>query len=131
MAVKALKYGLNFGLSFAVGFYTAFVLTMLWDWFVTEAFHVSEISYWNMYGLVLIFRLLRPTDEAAVYEQKWERLMKIVESCIPEEKRMETLKEIDKDSLGMNAQLMIANATGLIGSTVTLIIGWFVHTILA
>lgn len=31
-----LKSLVNLGLSFVVGFYTAFVLMMLWDWFITR-----------------------------------------------------------------------------------------------
>ena len=41
-----------------VGLYTTFVLQSLWNWFATEAFHVSQISFWVMYGVVLVVGLL-------------------------------------------------------------------------
>jgi len=128
---EGVKYFLNLGVSLVVWLYTTFVLTMLWDWFVTAAFHVGEIAYWNMYGLVLAIRLLSPSAEAALLlAQKWEFAMKMLEACIPEDRRTEVMRDLDKDKVGTNAQLLIANATGLAGSTMSLVIGFAIHTFL-
>jgi hypothetical protein len=128
--MKGVKYLLNFGLSLVVWLYTTFVLTMLWDWFVTPAFHVGEIGYWNMYGLVLVIRLLSPTSEAVpIVAEKWEHAMKMLEACLPEDKRGEIMGAIEKDKLSTSGQLLVANAIGLVGSTVSLVIGWVVHTV--
>jgi hypothetical protein len=130
LRVKFFLKSLNFGLSFLVAFYTAFVLTMLWDWFVTPAFHVEEIGYWNMCGLVLIVRLFAPSAEVGFLTQQWERAMKMLEACIPEEKRLETMRAVENDALSVSAQLFISNAFGAIGGTASLVIGWVIHTFL-
>jgi hypothetical protein len=123
------KWGINFGFSFAVGFYTSFVLMMLWDWFVTGAFHVEEIRYWNMVGLVYVVRLLKPSGELMVVE-KWGQAMKMLEACIPEEQRAETMGTIKKEAMSENAQLWMASVMTAASSTLSLMFGWAVHTFL-
>lgn len=125
-----LKSLVNLGLSFVVGFYTAFVLMMLWDWFITPAFHVTEIGYFNVYGLVLVVRLLSPTADAIAVAQQGERETKMLEACIPDGKRAETLSAIEKDSLSNNAQMLLANGMEALGSTMSLVVGFVVHTFL-
>lgn len=129
--MKAVKYLLNFGLSLVVWLYTTFALTMLWNWFVTPAFHVGEIGYWNMYGLVLVIRLLSPGSEMLpVMIDKWEHAMVMLNACIPEEKRPEVEGAIKKDMASVNEQSLIASVSSFAASTMSLLIGFVIHSLL-
>lgn len=94
------------------------------------AFHVTEIGYFNVYGLVLVVRLLSPTADAIAVAQQGERETKMLEACIPDGKRAETLSAIEKDSLSNNAQMLLANGMEALGSTMSLVVGFVVHTFL-
>jgi len=74
------------GIAIVVGLYTTFVLQMLWNWFAVDALRAPEISYWTVYGLLLLIRLIfeKPTLES---DEKFKRLAILVEACVPQEKR--------------------------------------------
>jgi len=122
------KSVLFFVLGLIVHLYTTFVLTLLWNWFVTIAFHVAEISFWLMYGLVLIVQLFQnPSDRHFAEEQLWGRLTIMVDACVPDEHRDFVKEQLEEQQSAMWTQV----GTGLLGriasSTVTLGIAFVVH----
>jgi hypothetical protein len=82
------KSVLFFALSMIVHLYTTLVLTILWNWFVVPAFHVSDVSFWLMYGLVLIVSMFsNPSDQSLDADRRTKSLMTAIEACIPEDRR--------------------------------------------
>jgi hypothetical protein len=72
--------------------YTTFVAQRLWSWFVVAAFHTSEISFWVMYGLIMLLRLFTNEQEVGVAEeQRWTNLFTLLEYCVPAESREEAM----------------------------------------
>jgi hypothetical protein len=87
------------------GLYTAFVLKNLWNWFATEALHLPEISFWVMYGLVLIIGMFRANYDDGDIEQKntFKAMAIAVDACVPEDRRewaREQLEDQQKRHLG-------------------------------
>ena len=112
-----------------VGFYATFVMQTLWNWFVATTFNITQISYWQMYGLSTLVHMIYDRGGFAK-EERWNRLVAMVYACVPADKKEqvdETLKE-EKDSLWVNAGVEVF--TKLVGNTVSLVFGWAVHTFL-
>jgi len=123
---------LLFALGLITAIYTTFILTLLWGWFVAPAFHVSRISFWMMYGLVLLVNLLRGNDlEGKDMEDdlRWELLMTGIDACIPEDKKEGVEKEREYLNKGVWKVLGAFSAAQLIGNTITLGIAFVVHLI--
>lgn len=57
-----------------VGLYTTFVLQSLWNWFVVTAFNIPSVSYWQMYGLVLLVTLISERSPEIAEEQRWKMI---------------------------------------------------------
>src|SRR5260370_41019229 len=79
-----------------VSLYVTFVLQTLLNWFATPALHVENISYWNMYGLVLITTVVRLRNLNIGEIQREHRTTTMLEACIPEEKRVKTMKLLEE-----------------------------------
>src|SRR5215469_2178848 len=100
MLKKALR-AILFVLPLVSGLYIAFVLMNLWDWFVAPSFHLSEISFWMMYGLTLIVYVFRHTaswEAESVWRHKEITVM--LNACVQSEQRSEmanVLKEMQED----------------------------------
>ena len=56
--LTAKKAVIMFAFSTFVNLYTTFVLQSLWNWFAVEALNAPHVSYWVMYGLVMIANLM-------------------------------------------------------------------------
>jgi hypothetical protein len=128
--MSAKKIGITYIISMLIHLYTTFVLQHLWNWFVVNALHAPEISYWVMYGIVLMLQLVfyRSTFED---EQRWNWLEIVLTRCVPDERREEVSDELDrfKEQLTLQVGLMIFSVA--LGNTITLAIGWGVHTFLS
>jgi len=116
---------------FVGGLYTAFVAKQFWDWFVTSAFHLSEISFWVMYGLVMFIGLFTYYGENPAEELKWKALMIAVQACIPEHRAEEVKEEVKAEADDIWINIFSLAFGKLVGNTVTLVFGWVVHTFLA
>jgi hypothetical protein len=117
-------------ISSVVGLYTTFVLQSLWNWFVTEAFHLSPVSFWVMYGLVLIIGMFA-YDPNFEEKQQFKAIVTVLDACLPEEKRKEVNEQLDEQ---MSELWLEAGSTvfgKLVGNTFTLAVGWAVHIFLA
>ena len=66
--------------------YTTFVAQNLWNWFAVDTFHASSISFFVMYGLLLLVDLIveKPEHEEGY---RWAMLSTAVDFCIPDDKR--------------------------------------------
>ena len=114
-----------------VSLYTTFVVQNLWNWFVVPTFYASSISFWGMFGLLLLVSLLGGRGEEFAAEQRWKSVITVLDACIPEGKR-ETLEEaLDQQAEGVWVEVGLKIFERLLGSTLTLVIGWGIHAFLA
>lgn len=108
--------------------YTTFVLTIMWNWFVTPTFHVSDISFLMMYGLVLVVSLFQsPSDRNFAEDHRWKGLMTAVEACIPPDRMEEVKEEISNQQSEMWWGIGSSIFARAFGNTVALGIGFVVH----
>ena len=127
--MKIKRFILLYALSLIVGLYTTFVLTVLWDWFVAPAFHVSEISFWVMYGLMLLIGMLRDNGKDFEAEHRHKAVAVALDACLPEEKRQQVSEELE----GLNEEVWWQAGWKVFGQVVanslTLAIGFFIHSL--
>lgn len=117
--------------SFAVlilDFYSTFVLKNLWNWFAVPALGVPVISYWGMYGLVLLIRSISATGPNIEQDRRWKTIFAALDFCLPQD-RIDEIKEMIKDQVGeIWTDIGIAMFARLGGTTFALAVGWGVHT---
>jgi hypothetical protein len=111
--------------------YITFVLQMLWNWFATPVFHVQSIGYWNMYGLLLIATLVRTKNSDIGETQLLVRVMTMLEACLPEEKRAETMRQLDESEVAKLFRPTAVDGMKALGTTFFLVVGLVVHSFLA
>jgi hypothetical protein len=115
-----------------VGLYTTFVLQHLWNWFVTTAFHLPEISFWVLYGVVLSIGMFSDTQSSNFQQRQWFKgLATGLDACIPESKYESVKEQMDAQGAEMWVEAGFLVFGRLLASTVTLIIGGAVHLFLA
>ena len=131
----AKKLAVSWCFSVAVALYTTFVLQNLWNWYAVRAFHASEVSFWLMYGLVLMIGMLSQSNEQTMsYQLKpLYTVAEALASSLPEEKREELAAALKDQTTGFGFWLEIGSLIfgKLVGATVVLVVGWTVHTFLA
>ena len=114
-------------------FYHPFVVQTLWNWFVAPAVHGSELSYWQTFGITFFINVLSHSNRNEVLrERRWLRVTQMLEATVPEEKMEELKKTFAEDDNSWSAILSEINpSTGhVIGSTISLGMGWAIHTFL-
>lgn len=124
------KIALFWMIGAVISLYTTFVLQNLWNWFVTEAFHLSQVSFWVMYGLVLVVGMF--SDDLRFDEnQQFKALATALDACIPEEKREWVNEQLDTQTKFVWLEAGSAAFGRLVGTTFTLLVAWVVHVFLA
>jgi hypothetical protein len=122
-----------FPIGIVISLYTTFIIQNLWNWFVVPAFHVAEISFWGIFGLVLLVNLLaegQKSGDKFATEQRWKNIGHVLDACIPPEK-MESVRElVEAENEGMWLNLGIEAFGKIVGNTLTLLVGWVVHMFL-
>jgi hypothetical protein len=124
------KASLTFGASMFVGAFKAFALTLMWNWFVSPIFHTSNISFWEMLGLLWVVQLFVDKSYAQDPAEKihWENLFLVLDACVPAEKR-EDLKADLKEKEGSIWSEVGGQIFGqLVGYAFTLGLGFLLHT---
>lgn len=115
-----------------VSLYTTFVIQNLWNWFATSALHVSGISFWGMYGLVLLVGLFTDTySKDFIEEWRWKFMSTVLEACVPDHKK-EAIEEQQKqqmEGIWMDAGLHVFGR--LAANTFVFGLGFAVHAFLA
>ena len=124
------KWAILWGTSFLVGLYTTFVMQMLWNWFAVGAFHASEVSYWMMFGLVMLVRTVFWKNDSDD-EARYKRLVTIMDACIPEDKRGDVRAEVEMEEKSAPVMLGLMILGQVMNNTLTLGLGWAVHVFLA
>jgi hypothetical protein len=116
-------------LGLVMSLYITFVMQTLWNWFVPSVLHADSISYWNMYGLLLIVTVVKMRNASTGEAGELYRAKIMLEACLPDEKREETMRAIEKEDIG-SKMLRYADGFKLLGATVWLAIGFAVHAFL-
>ena len=119
------------GIALAVGFYTTFVLQSLWNWFAVPVLHVASVGYWAMFGLNILFGVIFGGNKSREDHFRWEGVLKMLDACVPEEKRVdvqEALKQEAETGIWIDAGSMVFGQ--VVGNTLTLGIGWAIHSFL-
>jgi len=124
------KMALTFGVSVLGAAYKAFVLMLMWNWFVSPVFHTGSISFWQVLGLLWLVQLFvgLDTDENPANTARWENLFLVLDACVPEEKRDEVKELFKQKNEAIWGQLGVYIFGQFVGYTLTLVLGWAVHT---
>jgi hypothetical protein len=85
---------LLYAVSMIVGLFTAFILTVLWKWFVVPAFHVTAVSFWVMYGLTLSISLFQLNGNDLEAEHRHKIVAAMLDSCVPADRREEVKEQL-------------------------------------
>jgi hypothetical protein len=111
-----------------IGLYTAFVLQLLWNWFVTAAFHVPRISFVVMYGILIILDLLADnlSDELTQHLQ-FKALSIAVDACVPESKQEAVREALEVETAGLPLLLGLQMFRRAVGTTFAFVLGAIVH----
>ena len=111
-----------------VGLYTTVVLQALWNWFVVPSLTVPEISYWQMFGLIMFLQMLLERDTLAD-NKRWEHVSQMVYVCVPPERKKEIDDQIEtgNETIWFEAGWMVFSR--VLSSTATLAVGWMVHVL--
>jgi hypothetical protein len=122
-----------YAVSMVIGLYTAFVFMVMWNWFVAQTLNFHELSFWQALGLFWLIGLLRgiPEEQHFTSKNRWETLFMVLDYCVPGE-RLETLRQQVKEKTEMMWTDAVGEVIGhAIGITVTLGLGWIVHSLVA
>lgn len=113
-----------------VGLYSTFVALCLWNWFAVPYLHLPNISYLQLWGLMLLGTALMRgnfTTATSSEQGRWASLGQAVEMCIPDEKQQAWKDYWD----GEPARVLLESFGAIIGSlasnTLVLILGFFLH----
>lgn len=123
------KFLLLYAVSVIVGLFTAFVLTVLWSWFVVPAFHVDAVSFWVMYGLILLIDLLRSDGNDVEADQRHKIVAIMLDACVPAERRAEVMEQLTEftEQIWYEAGWKLFGK--LLGNAMALGLGFVVHVL--
>jgi hypothetical protein len=122
-----------FPIGIVVSLYTTLIIQSLWNWFALPAFQVPVLSFWRIYGLVLLIGLIMEWQKGSgkfADEQRWKGVLHALDACIPPEKKEEVLELIEEDNKGIWLRAVMDVFGKIVGNTLTLLIGWGVHEFL-
>jgi hypothetical protein len=115
-----------------ISLYTTFVIQSLWNWFATSALHVSGISFWGMYGLVLLIGLFaNKYGQNLGEEQRWKDMLTALDACIPDDKREVVKEQLEELKEGIRVEAGTTAFGTLVGNTFVLALGFVVHVFVA
>lgn len=117
-----------------IGVFRAFVLLNLWNWFVTVVFHVSEISFLQVYGLSLVIQLFSPgADGGDKVEEnvRWGIAMRALELCIPEGKMQDYTLAMKEMEGNVWTDMGIWIFSQLLGLAFALAFGFVIHRLMS
>lgn len=102
---------------------------VLWNWFAVPAFHLSEISYWVMYGLTLLVKLLHSRGGDIEADHRHKVVAVMLDACVPAEKRPEVTEQLEEFAGRMWYEAGWQIFGRIFGSSVSLGIGFVVHAL--
>jgi hypothetical protein len=121
------RFLLLYAVSMIAGLFTAFVLTVLWGWFVVPAFHVDAVSFWVMYGLTLSIDLLRSDGKDIEADHRHKIVATVLDACVPPERREDVMEQLGEftEQIWYEAGWEIFGR--LLGNAMVLGLGFVVH----
>jgi hypothetical protein len=126
------KFALTWSASTLVGFNSVFVVMEVWNWFAVPLLHVSEASYWLMYGVSMLFGLLigAGEQENPVHERRWKALFIALDACLPEHKTKEVREEVRLETEGIWTDISTMIFGRVVSRSLTLGLGFVVHLLI-
>jgi hypothetical protein len=123
------KGSLMFGVGLLVGAFKAFVLMVMWNWFVSPVFHASEVSFWEMLGLLWVVQLFvdQTYDDNPVTKLQWEILFLVLDKCVPAERREDLKLELAEKNEEIWTEIGVKIFGSLAGNAFVLGLGFAVH----
>ena len=123
------KFAMTWTASTLVGFYSVFVLMEVWNWFAVPLLHVSEASYWLIYGVSMLFGLMTGAGEQEnpVDERRWKGLFIVLDACLPEHKTEEVREEVRLETEGIWTDISTMIFGRVVSRSLTLGLGFVVH----
>jgi len=116
-------------------FYTTFVMQCYWNWFLSRALSIHEISFFGMMGVLLFIQLIVEGYSSVREHNTQYRLKKFYELVfifIPKEREDEvlsTIKEFDEQESEISKGFEIVFGK-LFSNTTSLIIGFVVQSLI-
>ncbi len=117
-------------IAFFVGLYSTFVVLKLWGWFAVSTLHLPDLTFLQMWGLMLLGGALMGGNfrTGSTSEQsRWATLAAAVEMCIPDDKQKEWKEYWD----GEPARVLLEGFGSIVGSlatnTLVLVMGFVLH----
>lgn len=118
------------GIGIATGLYATFVLQQLWNWFLAPSLNASPISFWAMYGLHLFIVLLTDhLNRGWEEDSKWEILTNMLTASVSDERREKLVAILKKQADEIWSEVGGATLGQAVKYSVTLALGWVVHTV--
>jgi hypothetical protein len=123
------KFAITWVTATLVGFYSVFVLMEVWNWFAVPLLHVSEASYWLMYGVNMLFALMTGNGEHdnPAHERRWNSVFIILNACIPEHKMQDVKEEVRSETESIWSDVGIMIFGKVLTRSLTLGLGFAVH----
>jgi hypothetical protein len=117
-------------IAFFIGLYRTFVSLNLWNWFAVPYLHLPNLSFLQLWGLMLLASAVMPGNfHAGESDEKmrWATLGEAVQMCIPDDKQ-HTWKEYWD---GEPARVFFCTVGGILGAfasnTLVLVMGFLLH----
>jgi hypothetical protein len=121
------KFLLFYAVSMIVGLFTAFILTIFWEWFVVPAFHVAAVSFWVMYGLTMLISLVQSNGDSIEAEHRHKIVAVMLDACVPAERREEVKEQLTEFTEQMWYEVGWKLFGKVAGNAITLGLGFVVH----
>jgi hypothetical protein len=123
------KLWLTFLAGVALAVYRAYALTLMWNWFVPPLFHTGGISFWYALGLIWVVQLfVGDIGDEAAQSFAWDNAFLVLDYCVPEDKKEELKRKLKEKEGGIWVQVPLMVLGQAAGITLTLVLGWLVHT---
>ena len=123
-----MKYAFPTIIALIVGLYTSLVAMFMWNWFAVPTFNLPNVSFFQMLGLTWLINLLFVQKDKD--EDKWTILFTTLEHTIPEEKKESLNKAMNEVKDNFLIILWAKIGGQIIGNTLTLILGFFLHALI-
>jgi len=122
------KLSLNFLAGVVLAAYKAYVLTVMWNWFVSPVFHIGSVSFWYALGLLWVVQLfVGDMGDEPVQAWAWDNAFIVLDYCVPENKKEELKRKLEEKQGEIWVQMALIIISQAAGITVTLALAWLVH----
>jgi hypothetical protein len=117
-------------IAFFVGLYSTFVALNLWTWFAVPIFHLPDLSFLQLWGLMLLASALTRGNfqiETNGENGRWATLGTAIEMCIPDEKQQVWKEYWDATPLRAFLETVSVIVGAVASNTLVLVLGFILH----